>query len=238
MMKTLILVLFTLSSTCFAEHRQRIVIIDSGLNKDQLDSYYLCDDAPYKSFGTPLSKTPENAVLDVVHHGEVVFDLVTKNVSVQKYCVTFVKVEVTYDATTQKNLLDALRYSTMLKPRFFNMSFSSIGIRDIYEELEAYYLKEISEHGIVTIPAGNHNLYLSKSQCVEYPACHFFQAKNIHVVGSYKNVGTIKESKEPYSNWGEYVTDKADGSNVCYKQHCASGTSFSAPKILNKFLTN
>lgn len=218
-MKYLLLFLFALTANAI-ETRDRVVIIDSGLTPELQNSNLLCNDKPFLNYTKSPNKDVES------FHGSNVFLLASKNVSPYSYCFTIVKI-FPLDYSYSYIINEALSTVASLKPKYINMSFG--GLTDKYES-EEQLIKEMLGKAKITIAAGNNSLDLSNN-CNYYPACYFPKFSNIYVVGAESN-----GIKALYTNYGEPVRYYEDGASYCYGGQCLNGTSFSAPKVLNKLL--
>lgn len=210
-MRYVLLILLCVSAQA-TETRKEIAIIDSYPSK-LIHNSYLCEN--------PIQATQdESKYLKNIHAFEVAL-IASENLDSNKYCVRFYPIILSplYDSLDNLEITAHQIYSQLRNnpPAFINMSF--VGYTFIMEE-RISLLRLLNMGTIITVAAGNDHLYLEEG-CGVFPAC-YIQHKNYHVVGS----------ADDFSNRGNIITDLQPSHSL--NNLNSRGTSFSAPRVLNK----
>lgn len=201
--KIQLLLAFLITVTAYAYHREsriKIAILDSGADKDIIDSRYLCKSG-HKSFfdSSPLEDLHRDK------HGTNVYGLIAEEINFQTHCIIVVKVFDVGRSNTQK-IIDGLEHAIDEDVKFINMSISST---EVYDPEEKQIIESALKAGIkISLAAGNNNKDLNQS-CDIYPVCYAVSLKydNFHIVGSYTH------EVYKYSNYGDVVSHLEDGTN-------------------------
>lgn len=175
-MKYVILFLFSL--TCFAEDRNRIVLIDSGVNVDSRLKSYMCEDG-HKDFTNTTLK-------DNIGHGTQMVEIISDYINPTKTCIVNLKWTDTFGNSGVLNAVTAMYYGyyALENVRVVNLSLSGLD----YVEAEELAIKFLIKHNIhVVVAAGNNSTNLTKL-CDAFPACYPIKSKYFHVAAS-KNRG-------------------------------------------------
>lgn len=203
------LFIFLSITNLFAQ--EKVYIIDTGKDSSSI----FCKE----------SYNPGNysTVEDRSFHGVPVSKLAVKDTD---YCVVMLKWcdKACHGETTQEEnaYLSTLKILILLNAKYINISMSG----SQYSSKEKYLLEELLNKGaIITVSSGNKGRDLSNN-CNVYPAC-YFDHPNYKVVGSLDKNNKIA----PYSNYGKIVKYWENGD---YEDKY--GTSFAAPRILNKII--
>lgn len=211
-------------TSCSAETRPRVVIIDSGL--DITDSRFrdvLCLDGHRDFTGEGIE--------DYIGHGTHVAGLIKKYATSSNYCLMIVKyysAKITDNWASRLSLL-AFRHSFDYSPKMIN--YSSGGSN--FDEFE-YNLIRANPHTLVVAAAGNFGVKLSPRLCY-YPAC--YDLPNIIQVGSLDRQG----NRSTMSNYGSIVEAMEVGEDVLStlpngQEGEMSGTSMAAAVHTGKLI--
>ena len=196
--------------SCSSLSKERIAIVDTPLINGLFDARYLCPDGHYGNIRT-------NDIGNV--HGTNIYNLVTKNIDRNRYCVVYIAPEMLNEGGYNFN--DYLIGIKLIKNvKYVNMSLSG---REPSNR-ERKILKNLLDKGInVFVAAGNSSLNLNVKK--EYPASYEFTHNNFYVVGN----------RHESSNYGDVVDFITNGvsQGLYYKM---TGTSQSTAIALNKFL--
>lgn len=214
-MKKLLLLTFFFSLSAFAESRQRIALIDSGLQYQQKYQKYLCKDG-HKSF-VPGEEWHD----DAVGHGTNIVSLVSKDLDYSKYCITILKFyrENLPGLTELEYEIEALKYALTLKVSYVNLSVSGPET-NVTEQI---LFNVLTFQGTkIFVAAGNKNKNLDTHPF--YPAAYDIR-QNWFVVGN---------SNAESSNYGRKVNLWEDGNGVGEPR--LSGTSQATAIALNKYI--
>lgn len=200
------------------ETRIKIAVIDTGIKVDEELKPFMCESG-HKSF---CNKN----ICDIDGHGTMIAKLIVDGLDSKKYCLLNLKWNKG-DATGSSPsiyYLKALIQAAIENVSYVNLSLSGATFFD-----EEYRLIKLMLHNntTVVVAAGNDKKDLSKD-CSAYPACLPIKHRNFRVVSN-----TYLGNPICSSNYGGPTTDTEIG---MYGAHC--GTSFSAPKILNKIIKN
>jgi hypothetical protein len=225
MKKLIAFVLFLLSSTAYAENRDRIVVIDTGLNFFGLHSY-LCEDGHLDLTGFGMS--------DVNGHGTNIVGILVKKMNTKTQCIQVIKwmhdfnqmIELAKkDIKAADNLFaTALDQAIKYKAKYVNMSLS--GERFLAKEYKR--LEYLTNSGTkVVVAAGNDSKNLD-IKCGNYPACYYINNNNWYVVGNLYNFS---------SNYGSRIKYWEDGNGQEGLGVILSGTSQAAAKFLSKLIS-
>ena len=200
------------SKAKLSESRNIIAILDSGLNLENIDRKYLCDDGHQDFTGN------NNPFLDEDNHGSLMYEISVDHVDASKTCFVIIKAfTVKSDYFTY---LDGLEYVAKIQPLYLLLSVSVVG--NTKKELSIF--ENIAQNTTVIAGAGNSGIDLDRN-CEAFPACYGRDLENVVVVGSnisgYNYGSIIDVQADPYYNYN----------NVKY-----AGTSIANAKILNLYL--
>lgn len=216
-------ILLLLSNAALAKEPLRVVILDTGLDiEDVRFNKLLCKDYQGLDF-------TNEGLEDVEDHGTHVTGIIKKYAKDSNYCLTIIKYYAKGSKTTRKALIQALTWIHWIKPAYVN--FSSGG-RDWYDE-EFKLIKETPETKFI-VAVGNDTTNLDKV-CDYYPAC--YPLKNIYRVGSLNRDGTKARS----SNFGSIVNFWQIGEHVLStvpndREDYMSGTSMATAVQTGKMI--
>ncbi len=196
--------------------KTRIAIIDTGINNDPDLAKYLCEDGALDLTG--------DGSFDVNGHGTNIAGIITSGLNPKDYCIVPLKFWSNKEdaKVSNKAYLEAMRYVYLDKSvKYLNLSLN--GTKPY--KLEEAMLKFITDRGTTVVTsAGNQGLNLDL-RCESFPAC-YSRLLNFFVVGTNAD----------YSNYGSVVKYKHQGSNVCYKDICRTGTSQATAMFMNMLL--
>jgi subtilisin family serine protease len=210
-----LLVLFLYSCSVYgrSDHRDKVVVIDTGINRSEFNPRYKCADGDIDLTG--------EGIHDYIGHGTNVAGLISKHMDYNKECLIAIKAFPT--GLWNWHLVTALKLARQLEAKFVNMSYG--GISTNFAEEKA--ISELLSSGAdVMTSAGNNRLDLSKN-CVCYPACYKFKSDHWHVVGATD----LFES-----NFNGPVNELAKGNNQCYRKICMSGTSQACANVTGRII--
>lgn len=181
------------------EKRQRVGVIDTGINRSLLDEDFMCKDMPIFSV--------RKQGWDYDGHGTNVVGLIAKNMDKSKYCIT------SYSLSPNEPLHEVVYFLFKMQEHGVigvNISLASSGAFNAEEAM----IKALTDRGVrVFVAAGNDGLNLNIN-CDIYPACYKTTNPNITVVGNKGN---------KMSNRGKYIDMWIDGNNKGYRS--MTGTS-------------
>jgi len=209
--KTL-LVLSLVACPIYCQEKIRIAIIDTGINPYY--TKYRCDPNLDKDFtGTSMQ--------DNDMHGQLINNIITKDLDANKYCVINIKFYTKY--SRKQDSLSALEYASTLKISYLNLSWGG----DKYGQKEHDLLEAMLDKNVkIYVAAGNESKRLEKG-CNYYPPCYndltLFVVGSVdenHRVTSKSNYGSVVKFWEV----GQYFVN-SDGKIY-------SGTSFSVPRAI------
>lgn len=195
MVKWLILLLF--STISFAKDPIRVVVLDTGLNPNDIRfKFHLCESG-HRDF-------TNSSIYDNEGHGTHVVGSIVKYAEKSNYCIIIVKFFNTHDTKDMNTMssLMAMFYIKALEPDIVNFSGGGGGF-----DLSEYLLLKSSKKTIFVVAAGNQGKNLD-SDCYYYPAC--YNLDNILVVGALGSNGKIWKS----SNYGSVVDYYEHGENI------------------------
>lgn len=189
----------SIDTPSLTEKRQRIGVIDTGVNRSLLDEDFMCKDMPIFSV--------RKQGWDYDGHGTNVVGLIAKNMDKTKYCIT------SYSLSPNEPLHEVVYFLFKMQEHGVvgvNISLASAGAFKAEEEM----IKTLTNKGVkIFVAAGNDGIDLSIN-CDIYPACYKVTNKNLTVVG---NKGNKK------SNRGKYIDVWIDGNSKGYRS--MTGTS-------------
>lgn len=174
----LVVVLFTVS-VLSKETRDRVIIMDTGINMGKDPLPYLCQDGHVDFSGS-------GSIQDNNGHGTNIAGLVARGLDTKKQCITVIKY---YDTDTNPyngqandiSLINSWNYLLQLEAKWVNMSF----VGEIYVTQEYTVIKTLLDRGVkVAVAAGNEKLDFN-IKCERFPACYKFNSPNFYVVGAY-----------------------------------------------------
>jgi len=156
---------------------------------------------------------------DVYNHGTVVVDTMLRGV-----CPNVVVYMCGYtNNLTEEIMLDCLNKADKLGVKFINISYSGSSESS---KKEKKMIKKLVDKGVkFTISSGNESIDLDKHP--KYPQNYAKEFKNIYVVGG-------KDLKK--ANTGSFVINNLSAATITRDGWIKVGTSFSAPKYMNKLL--
>ena len=194
-----LIALLFLTTEVFAETRQKIVVVDTGVTQEQVNKPYMCE------------KGVLNAIKDdglTVHpHGSNIVGLIGKQINIKKYCVLSIRYNSGYSSGPDST--DSLKksFSMVLKEKnvlWVNVSVTGEG----FDPEELSLVKKINEKNIgMSLAAGNEGLNLNEP-CGIFPACYRLNVPNKSL---YRVIGSSTSRESFKSNYGNIVTDKEDG---------------------------
>jgi hypothetical protein len=124
---------------------------------------------------------------------------------------------------TEDIMLDCLNKADRWGVKYINISYS--GVKKPSEK-EKKLIKKLVNKGVkFTLASGNDGIDLDKQP--KYPQNYAKEFKNIYVVGD-KNF--------KLANKGSFVIDNLPAVSIKYKGRAKIGTSYSAPRYMNKLL--
>lgn len=196
----------------FAEAKQiRIVVIDTGFNKEAVPSAKICKDGIIDFTGDGEGGRDE------LGHGTNIVGIIANELKDSDYCLYIIKIY------TKTNKLDAaskyfayilsLTLTIRIHPDVVN--FSSSGSEE--NTAEKYLIKALTENGTIFVTAaGNESINLD-SNCAAYPACYT----------GVVSVGNLSSNLRPHysSNFGKRVSMWAVGTNITAGGFTMTGTS-------------
>jgi len=216
--KFLFLLLLLSPTTALSdEFRDRVLIIDSGI--DSMNHLGLCRDG-HKDFSN-------TGMHDSIDHGSIVYKIASDNVNYSKFCFTIIKwADDRQPLISDDKLVEIIKYAATLHPKFVNLSTD--GLTDIPKERSVIQLM-VDAGTEFFVAAGNYGRNLTLN-CNVFPACYDI-TKLFNVVSAVDTNG----NKLPFSNFGRPAVYSKLGVYVFNgKQY--SGTSFAAPAALNEKL--
>jgi hypothetical protein len=167
----------------WAENRKKIVVIDTGIYKNQENKKYMCKNGAYN-----MSENAEKGPYSVSKHGPNVIGLIGERINTDRFCVVSIKF-MDGDGSSIYTYYSALVMTLGLKNVVaVNLSIASPPELASYSYLEDLYLRKILRRKIKIIAAtGNNGITFKKSACFVFPACHkqaHLKNDNFSVVGS------------------------------------------------------
>lgn len=196
-----------------SETRGKIIVIDSGISKSQINKPYICK-------GGVMTAFDNDSGIDFHGHGTNIINIISSKINQKKYCIVSIKV-YQVKAQNMNAYIKGLRMASFLYPKIVNISMTG----DQSSYLETAYITNILSTGSkVIVAAGNEGFDLNKV-CNSYPAC----IKNNlpkHLSGNFLVVSN-KDVKS--ANYGRIVTHYRKG----FKQGfpVMSGTSQSTANL-------
>ena len=219
-----LLSLLALNNSYAKEMRQRIVVIDTGLNVVTKILPYLCEDAIY-GIDSEDGTDPHG-------HGTNIVGIISKGMNNKKQCITMIKVPlITINGATSYNSLayiKALEKAVTLEPHLLNLSVAG-GSKSMEEETAIKTM--LKNYTTIVIAAGNNSERLDK-HCDLYPQCMKEIYPQIHLVGALTN----SKLKLSSSNYGKLVTEWEVGEDVEGLGISLTGTSQAAAVKSQKLL--
>lgn len=230
MLKSLFFFLSFFSSNLYLESkitetRVKICIIDTGIIYSKELYPYMCKGNDYDFTG--------KGIKDTFGHGTNIAWILKNYLDKDKQCIKVLKFYTWWNISNVDKVKACLNQSIKEECSYINMSFGGGGYD--YEE-RLIIIKALKKKIILGIAAGNDRKEL-KYNCNYYPPCYKIKSDYLHIVGS----GT-SQHPDNFSNYGEIVTDWADGSNQCagYDQYgykiCMHGTSQAVPNFLGNLI--
>lgn len=172
----LIVVLFT-SYVLGAETRDRVLVMDTGIQITEVSSRYLCKDGHYDATGAGIE--------DLIGHGTNIAGLIAKGMDERKQCITVLKYYHTDEDPYNKQdpnevLSNSWNHILTLKVKWVNMSF----VGPIFINEEYKLIKSLLNNGVkIAVAAGNESINFDNG-CYRYPACYNIRSSNYYVVAA------------------------------------------------------
>lgn len=221
MIKYLFLILVSFS--LFAETRQKIVVIDTGVSFRQSLRPYMCKNSTYSTYGTWVDKHG---------HGTNVIGLIAEKINPEKTCIVSVKLEIPKNRDPEGYILKAMEITEKMKPIAVNISMS--GSARFTSEL--YSVMRLLAFGTkIIVAAGNDSMDLDKKGCPVYPACYLDDMKKRNKVINTKNFIVVGTTDTNSSNVGSVVTVKEKGKDQGYPK--MTGTSQATANFTGKLFS-
>jgi len=225
MKNIILLILFILPLTTFAENRIKIAVIDTGVSHLMSQEKFMCK-------GKPVS-TAHNSPYDDHGHGTNVIGIIGQEIDPKTHCIVSIKFynKLHSNVQTVKSTVKALKL--VLADRSIRYLNLSLGGGQSYS-IEKKYIRRLLIRGVtITAAAGNEGKSLDTEQGKYYPASYRETLKfpNFRVVGS----------KLPSSNYGKIVTDVRSGDRVkpnFWYARRLSGTSQAAAQKMAEIIRN
>jgi hypothetical protein len=217
-MKYLMILMYSVISIAYADNREKVLILDTGISSKWVDKKYLCEDGEKSMF---------SSVEDTNGHGSNVYNLITENMDSTRYCIVSLRIFGDDDKCSDKDCLSAFHEALKLVVKDSKIKHLNLSLGGKEKSLDIVVIEKILERGgFVTVAAGNQAKNLDES-CDYYPACYKETIKNnnFRVVG---NNWTIR------SNFGKIVTD----TEFAYKVGvpAMTGTSQASAILMSKLL--
>lgn len=193
------------------EYRNKIAVIDTGIEVNEKTKKYLCYGKHYDITGKGIE--------DWHGHGTNIAGIIAKQIDTNQFCLLIIK----YYHFSGSAETEVKGLKIALKEKATHVNFSSGGDRTDF--LEKQIIEKLLKHKIYFITAsGNWNTKLEKGNCNYYPSCYNFQSQYFRVIGN----GVSEDKKHKFSNYGPVVTDWRDGKDVEGFGIIMSGSSQSA----------
>jgi len=189
------LIIVMISIRCYADTRIRVAVLDSGINFNNSNRYYLCTEGHYDATGTGLA--------DREGHGTNVAGLIAQGINPKTHCIVMIKFFNTYGYISKykpyPTMLDAWNHLKELNPAYVNMSLSGW---EFWQE-EFNTIKYLLRNGAkITIAAGNESVDFDKAGCIIFPACYRVNNPNFHVVGAPDLIRSNRGGPVQYFEFG------------------------------------
>lgn len=195
-MKYLLFFLMLLNTyASYADYREKIVVIDTGLSEKQFTQNYICKNGA-------ISAVPNVDSIDRHGHGTNIIGLIAEKINPSKQCIVSIKVYHDMNSNIEA-YLTGLKIAVSLKPTYVNISMNGPS----FDTNEFKYLFQIIKNGgIIAVAAGNENINLDFN-CDSFPACY-----KDSLPKSYRNKFFVVSSKTTGSgNTGSIVSVYLDG---------------------------
>jgi hypothetical protein len=152
-----------------SEYREKIAIIDTGLNPININNPEICKEDNKDFTGTGLLNTKNN-------HGDNITGIIARSINPNKQCLLILK---WYDDDHHyiNNFAYIVLYAIKHKAKYINIS---AGGSNFFESEKLIFQKAIDSGIKVQVAAGNDKEDLSRS-CPYYPAC--YKIKNLNIIG-------------------------------------------------------
>lgn len=218
-------IFFFLLAAAFAEEsRQKIFIIDTGIENVASIEHLLCENG--------LRDFTFKGIRDNVGHGTNIANIIAKKIDNTKFCLVISKWfdSLDEDKTAQMiHLVQAVMdAATEPNVKLVNLSIDGSGFSE--EEHQAF-TSLLNRKTTIVVAAGNNSRNLSLD-CSIYPACYRFPSDFYKVIGSCDGSG----NRHSFSNYGGPITECENGKNVNAGGHTLSGTSQAAAVHSNKLV--
>lgn len=179
------------------ETRIPIVLLDTGV--DSLSNPALCTEW-HKDF-------THTTLIDRLRHGEIILEIASRGVNIDKYCFVMVKFTNSRDNSYFDFEEIYKHIETIPNVSVLNMSLSG----PAYSVLELEYLRIFTKSGTrVVVAAGNDSKNLD-NDCDAYPACYTIESKRFIVVSGYSAVSNRGSVVKKYF---KDLYDKQRGSSI------------------------
>lgn len=179
------------------DYRQKIAVIDTGIEITEKTKPYLCLDNYYDLTNTGIA--------DKNGHGTNIAGIIAKHIDPKKSCLLIIKY-YTEDSKSVELAIKGFEIAKEQKVAIINFSSGGFGK---YENEQKAIQKALENRINIVVAAGNYNKNLRKG-CDYYPPCYNFNSKYFHVVGN----GNSEQTRDQSSNYGKMVTDWRDGVNI------------------------
>jgi subtilisin family serine protease len=205
----------------FADSRQKIVVIDTGVGYKQYKKPYMC------KYGNLGSK----GWLDGHGHGSNVIGLIGEKIDTDKTCIVSIKLEVDGSKNPEKAIIEAMDMAEKLKPVAVNISWA--GAVSFESELKSI-IRMVSSGVKVVVAAGNGGISLD-TYCGIYPACYLKKMKDMNNIINVSNFIVVGAKDTGSSNTGTVVTVTAIGKDQGYPK--MTGTSQATANFTGKLFS-
>lgn len=217
MIKLLILIA---SFSLFAETRQKIVVIDTGVSMRQSSMDYMCKGGLQSTHGSWV---------DTNGHGSNVIGLIAEKINPKKLCIVSIKLDIPDKGDAYFYIAKSIRMAEEFSPVGVNISMA--GSAKIESEFRS--IVRMATSGVkIVVAAGNDSMNLDLA-CDTYPACYKKEmmkrgipSRNFIVVGT---VDTVR------GNVGSIVTAKTFGKNQGFPK--MTGTSQATANFTGKLFS-
>lgn len=224
MNKFLIITFIILANTANAVTPNRVVIIDTGLDLEQLNQPYMCKDYP------AINVNDSKNYIDnwPPKHGSAIVDYIGTRILGSIFCITLIKIDITLEKDIVESTVKALQIAENLKPFFINMSWAG----DVSSEKELTIIKRLlAGNTAIFVSVGNDGFDLDKN-CNVFPACY----KKTLPDELKKNYFVIGSNAFENSNKGSIVSFTDVDYKIIYKGRNIAGTSISSPMKMTQIL--
>jgi hypothetical protein len=204
-----------LATNAYAE-QVRIAVIDTGYTKPEFfDSVNLCPDGHFDATTERKEVGLDSDVKNIENHGTHIAHIIDDRLRVlgkNKYCIVIFKIYGNRNNVVESSV-KALK--VIKNSNIFYVNYSSAG--EGYSKEEDVAIKDLLNKGVkIFAAAGTRSISLDTNKV--YPASY---ESRIFVVGN----GFDSKSREPSSNYGNFVKYWMCGANILAGGYVKSGTS-------------